>query len=44
MKELWNRVLLPLLVPLGALAIIAVVVLNISACCWRWRRRAAPRR
>lgn len=30
MKELWNRVLLPLLVPIGALAIIAVVVLNIS--------------
>jgi plastocyanin len=30
MKELWNRVLLPLLVPLGAMAIIAVVVLNIS--------------
>lgn len=30
MKELWNRVILPLLVPLGAMAIIAVVVLNIS--------------
>lgn len=30
MKQFWDRVLLPLLVPLGALAIIAVIVLNVS--------------
>ena len=30
MKEFRERVLIPLLIPLGALAIIAVVVLNIS--------------
>jgi plastocyanin len=42
MKEFWNRVLLPLLVPLGALAIIAVVVLNISRVLLALEERSGP--
>src|ERR1044072_8549424 len=42
MKEFKDRVLLPLLVPLGALAIIVVVVLNISRVLLALEERSGP--
>src|SRR6266508_2541595 len=42
MKEFRERVLLPLLVPLGALAIIAVVVLNVSRVLLAIEERSGP--
>src|SRR5438270_1856633 len=42
MKEFKERVLIPLLIPLGALAIIAVVVLNISRVLLALEERSGP--
>ena len=42
MKEFRERVLIPLLIPLGALAIIAVVVLNISRVLLALEERSGP--
>jgi plastocyanin len=42
MKEFKERVLMPLLVPLGALAIIAVVVLNVSRVLLALEERSGP--
>src|SRR5439155_10850892 len=42
MKEFKDRVLLPLLVPLGALAIIVVVVLNVSRVLLALEERSGP--
>jgi plastocyanin len=42
MKEFKERVLIPLLVPLGALAIIAVVVLNVSRVLLALEERSGP--
>jgi plastocyanin len=42
MKEFKDRVLVPLLIPLGALAIIAVVVLNISRVLLALEERSGP--
>src|SRR5947207_4710798 len=42
MKEFRERVLTPLLIPLGALAIIAVVVLNISRVLLALEERSGP--
>ena len=42
MKEFRERVLIPLLVPLGALAIIVVVVLNVSRVLLALEERSGP--
>ncbi len=42
MKEFRDRVLLPLTIPLGALAVIAVVVLNLSRVLLALEERASP--
>jgi plastocyanin len=42
MKEFRDRVLIPLLIPLGALAIIAVIVLNISRVLLALEERSGP--
>src|SRR5882757_135090 len=42
MKEFKERVLMPLLIPLGALAIIAVVVLNVSRVLLALEERSGP--
>ena len=42
MKEFRDRVLIPTLIPLGALALIAVVVLNISRVLLALEERSGP--